>query len=171
MRKSAVLSFTGILIMSAIWLGCSKDSKVTAYADQPGLVLFVTPANGSASVPTTTSVTFALKSPMDREAFQQGFMFLPGQRMQEFMDSLTYMHSGMDSMYMQQMYHQYCVKGEFRWNNQGDTCVFQPDSLLGPHTEHMLYLMQHRDQQMHMHQHQGQIMQEDFQSHFRTGEF
>ena len=107
---------------------------------------------------------------MDREAFQQGFMFLPGQRMQEFMDSLTYMHSGMDSMYMQQMYHQYCVKGEFRWNNQGDTCVFQPDSLLGPHTEHMLYLMQHRDQQMHMHQHNGAVMSEDFRSHFTTAD-
>jgi len=108
---------------------------------------------------------------MDKETFQQGFMFLLGQRMQEFMDSLTYMHSGPDSMYMQQMYHQYCIQGEFRWNNQNDTCVFQPDSALTPHTEHMLYLMQHRDQQMHMHQHQGQIMQEDFQSHFRTGEF
>lgn len=168
MRKSAVLSFTGILIMSAIWLGCSKDSKVTAYLDQPGLVLSVTPTDGSTSAPTTTSVTFAFKSPMDRETFQQGFMFLPGQRMQEFMNSLSNMHSRPDSMYMQQMYHQYCIQGEFHWNVQSDTCVFQPDSTLTSHTEHMLYIMQHRDQQMHMHQHNGAVMSEDFMSHFTT---
>src|SRR4030067_247387 len=149
MKFKMVLTFTMLVLLSAVWLGCSKDSKITSYQDQPGLVLSVLPVDGSASVLTTTSVTFAFRGPMDKEAFQQGFLFLPGQRMQEFMDSLTYMHSGMDSMYMQQMYHQYCIQGEFHWNNQSDTCVFQPDSALTSYTEHMLYIMQNGDRQMH----------------------
>ncbi len=107
---------------------------------------------------------------MDRDAFQQDFLFLPGQMMQEFMDSLTNMHTGPDSMHMQQMYHQYCVKGEFQWNSQNDSCVFQPDSALSPMTEHMLYLMQHRDQQMHMHEHNGAVMTQNFMSHFTTAD-
>ena len=162
--------FTLVVLLSAIWLGCSKDSKITFYQNQTGLVLSVLPANGSISVPTSTSITMAFSSPMDRDAFQQDFLFLPGQRMQEFMDSLTDMHSGPDSMEMQQRYHQYCIQGEFHWNNQNDTCVFQSDSALSPMTEHMLYIMQHREQQMHMHQHQGATMQQDFMSHFTTSE-
>ena len=169
MKGKTIVTLITILAVGTIWLGCSKDSKITSFQNQPGLVLSVLPVDGSASVPTSTSITMSFNSPMDRDAFQQDFLFLPGQMMQEFMDSLANMHSGPDSMYMRQMYHQYCIQGEFRWNNQGDTCVFQPDSILSPHTEHMLYLMQHRDQQMHMHEHQGQIMQEDFQSHFTTG--
>jgi hypothetical protein len=34
----------------------------------------------------------------------------------------------------------------------------------------MLYIMQHRDRQMHMHQHDGAVMSEDFLSHFTTAE-
>ncbi len=169
MKRSPVLAITGILMISAIWLGCSQDSKITSFQN-PGLVLSILPADGSTSIPTSTSVTIAFSSAMDRDAFQQDFLFLPGQMMQEFMDSLTYMHSGMDSMYMQQMYHQYCVKGEFQWNSQNDSCVFQPDSALSPMTEHMLYLMQHRDQQMHMHEHNGAVMTQNFMSHFTTAD-
>jgi len=157
MRFKMVLTFTMVVLLSAVWLGCSKDSKITSYQNQTALVLSVLPADGSTSVLTTTSVTF-----------QQGFLFLPGQRMQEFMDSLDNMHSDSDSMYMQQMYHQYCIQGEFHWNNQNDTCVFQPDSALTSYTEHMLYIMQHRDQQMHMHQHNGAVISKDFRSHFTT---
>ena len=170
MRFKMVLTFTMVVLLSAVWLGCSQDSKITSYQNQTGLVLSVLPVDGSASVPATTSVTFAFRRPMDKEAFQQGFLFLPGQRMQEFMDSLDNMHSDSDSMYMQQMYHQYCIQGEFHWNNQNDTCVFQPDSALTSYTEHMLYIMQHRDRQMHMHQHDGAVMSEDFLSHFTTAE-
>ena len=170
MKFKMVLTFTMLVLLSAVWLGCSKDSKITAYQNQPGLVLSVLPADGSASVPTSTSISIAFGSPMGRDAFQQDFLFLPGQRMQEFMDSLDNMHSDSDSMYMQQMYHQYCIQGEFHWNNQNDTCVFQPDSALTAHTEHMLYIMQHREQQMHMHQHNGAVMSEDFRSHFTTAD-
>jgi hypothetical protein len=165
-----VLTFTMVVLLSAVWLGCSKDSKIISFQNQPGLVLSVLPADGSVSVPISTSITMAFSSPLDRDAFQQDFLFLPGQMMQEFMDSLANMHSGSDSMHMQQMYHQYCIQGEFHWNNQNDTCVFQPDSALGLMTEHMLYLMQHRDQQMHMHQHNGAVMSEDFRSHFTTAD-
>jgi hypothetical protein len=170
MRFRLGLTLIMVVLLSAVWLGCTKDSGITGYQEQPGLVLSVLPADGSTSVATSTSITLAFSSSMDRDAFQQDFLFLPGQRMQEFMDSLNYMHSGMDSMYMQQMYHQYCIQGEFHWNIQNDSCVFQPDSALGPMSEHMLYLMQHRDQQMHMHQHQGATMQQDFRSHFTTAD-
>ncbi len=169
MKFRFLLTFTVIALLGAIWLGCSKDTKITSYLDQPGLVLSISPTDGSTSVPTSASVTIAFSSSMDREAFQQDFIFLSGQMMQEFMDSLAYMHSGPDSMHMRQMYHQYCIQGEFHWNNQSDTCVFQPGSALSPMTEHMLYLMQHREQQMHMH-HNGEVMSEDFMSHFTTAD-
>lgn len=156
-------------LLSLLWSGCSNDSKITSYVKPPGLVLSISPADGSTSVPTGTAVTLVFSSSVDRNAFEESFLVLHGQMMHLFMDSLSAMHSGSDSLNMMMTFQGYGWDGHFQWNDQNDTCVFHPDSSLAPNTEYMVYIMRHREQHQHMHQHNGQTFDYDFQSHFQTG--
>lgn len=171
MTRKTLGAISVILLLSTmLWQGCSRNSGITSYVNQPAVLLSVSPANGSVSVPASSRVTLVFSSGMDRLTVQQSFLLLNGQRMHDFMDSLTNMHSQPDSMYMRQTFDQYCWAGKFLWNSQNDTCVFYPDTSLAPRSEYMIFLMHDLDQHHQMNQYNGATLDQDFQSHFTTSD-
>ena len=85
-----------------------------------------------------------------------------GKVMHQWVDSVTHLQGtgGMNGMgdhdrdRMMDWMDSICYSGHFEWNDARDSCVFYPDSALGPNTEHMLYITgdvhSHNDHRMQM---------------------
>ena len=165
-RISRILSSL-ILVFGIIFLvGCYDENPVSNDTtlddfDFP-TILGVDPVNGASGVDRNSSYIIRFSDSMDTASVTSNCYLSGGSDMRQWMDSVSHMNGmgGMNGMgdpdhdHMMDWMDSISYSGHFEWNNNLDSCVFYPDSMLGPNTEHMLYITgdvrSHDDYRMQM---------------------
>ncbi len=145
------LAISAVALLLIVVAGCSNNDSHIVNQDTTQItpqVVSVFPTDGSQDVSPAAHVAIRFSAPMDTSTVSHHFYLSGGASMHEWMDSLEHrhqggMHGGNDWMDMDHMYEwmdSIQWHGEFHWNDDLDSCYFDPDSLLAGHTDYMFML-------------------------------
>lgn len=145
MKTGMLFVATLTIALTAIWAaGCSNENTVSSNSAEPPQILSVSPQDGAADVPTSSTVTIKFDTPMDTESVTANAYLCGGDEMHEWMDSFMH-HQGpgghmMDMDQMMEWMHRIETPGEYHWNDEHDVCEFTPAGGLRPDTDYMLFI-------------------------------
>lgn len=150
----AATSMMALLVV----FGCSDDDRISSPEPTSSAITRVYPADGTAGLSMTTSVSVAFTGPVDTLFVMGNFHLAGGTPMHEWLDSLE--HSGgwgMMGMHQQGNMMTWMdsiqIMGAFNWNGNRDSCEFIPDGPFDPNTEYYCLL-----DEAGMRDHQGGMM-------------
>lgn len=139
-----------ILVILTVVAGCYKENPVSDFdtevldTDFP-TILEVSPDNGASGVIRNSNLSVRFDSPMDTASVSNNFHLSGGDKMQQWMDSMSNLPdmNGMGQQHRDSMMtwmDSIEYTGDFEWNDDLDSCVFYPDSMLEANAEHMIFL-------------------------------
>lgn len=145
MKIATFLTGFSVLLFGVLLLaGCGNDNHDSIAGNPTGSISIasVYPADGSASVATTTPVAVTFTGPVDTLTVMQNLHLAGGQAMHEWRDSLShYGGFGMMSMnmgdHMMNWMDSIQTPGDFHWNETMDSCEFVPNTALTGNTEYL----------------------------------
>ncbi len=144
LTKIAIAVFS--LALFAAFIGCSDDETTTGDdgADGAPEIMSIYPHEGMQNVPPDTMVHMKFDSPMDTSSVRLGFHMMSGPEMHRWMDSLDHHHLMGGHMtvmgHMMRWMDSAGYHGQFHWNNDLDSCWFDPDSMMMPSSDHVIYM-------------------------------
>ena len=167
------LFVSGLLIGTLLTLaGCGSDTPTNS-ATQVPLVRTV-PSDGGDNVPAGDPIIMMFSSPVDTARFHEWFDCVDSLTHDALQDSLGQGMMGMGGMHADSAeffarMHDRAVDGTFRWNNDGDSCVYLPDSILMDDTEYVLHFRhQMKDDHGQGMRHMGREFEDDLMVRFHT---
>lgn len=149
--KSSALLINIFLVAVAVVFAvgaCYEENPVTdPYFEDFEIptITGVTPENGSSGVDRNTALNLSFSGPMDTATVTENLYLTGGNGMRQWMDSLGHMqgggHSGdCDAECMIRWLDSISYSGQLYWNDNLDSCTFQPDSPLMADEDHMLFI-------------------------------
>lgn len=172
MIAKTILAGSVLLAALVVLAGCGNDSPTGSVSQAP--LVRTSPEDGAQAVGVGDSIQMHFNEPVDTLHFHEWFYCIDSSAHDALQDSLMGGMMGMGNMHSDSAafygrMHDRRVMGDFHWNNDGDSCVFVPDSDLMPGTEYVMHFRNEmRNHEGGRMRHMGEMFSVDMMFRFRT---